>query len=118
MVRDKILLRRRVNPKRVDLPDGRTFYARYERVSRKNLPANVTVKKARTIGLRRRHISKQQQGSRILETVFNVGKMLFKSSYITKAFGIGSKTAKLAIGQKIIEEGIKQTLAIYKTRVK
>ena len=118
MVRDKILLRRRVNPKRADLPDGRTFYARYERVSRKNLPANVTVKKARTIGLRRRHISKQQQGSRILETVFNVGKMLFKSSYITKAFGIGSKAAKLAIGQKIIEEGIKQTLAIYKTRVK
>ena len=116
MVRDKILLRRRINPERVDLPDGRTFYARYEQVSRKNLPANVTVKKVRTIGLRCRHISKQQQGSRILEVVFNVGKMLFKPSYITKAFG--SKAAKLAIGQKIIEEGIKQTLAIYKTRVK
>ena len=37
MVRDKILLHRRVNPKRVTLPDGRTFYTRNERVSRRNL---------------------------------------------------------------------------------
>ena len=37
MVRDKILLRRRVNTKRVTLPDVRTFYTRNERVSRRNL---------------------------------------------------------------------------------
>lgn len=52
MVRDKILLRRRVDPQNATLTDSRTFYARYQRVSRKNLPANVTIKKVRTIGLR------------------------------------------------------------------
>ena len=50
MVKDKILLHRRVNRKRVTLLDGRTFYARYKRVSRRNLPANVTIKRARAIG--------------------------------------------------------------------
>ena len=29
MVRDKILLSRRVNPQKVTLPDGRTLYPRY-----------------------------------------------------------------------------------------
>ena len=45
MVTDKILLRRRVNARKVNLLDGRTLYTRYERVSRKNSPANVTIKK-------------------------------------------------------------------------
>ena len=44
-MREKILLRRRVAPKRVMLPNGQSFVARYERVSRKNLPRNITVKK-------------------------------------------------------------------------
>ena len=45
MVRNKILLRRKMTPKRVTLPDGHSFVARYERVSRKNLPRNVTTVK-------------------------------------------------------------------------
>ena len=53
MVRDKILLRSPVNPKRVTLRDGKTFYAIYEWVSRRNLPANVTIKRARAIRPRR-----------------------------------------------------------------
>ena len=48
MVGDKILLRERINPIRITLPDGR----RYEKVSRKESPANVTIKRTRTIGLR------------------------------------------------------------------
>ena len=46
--RDKILLRRYVNPKRVTLPDGRMFYVRCETLSRRNLFANVTLKRVRT----------------------------------------------------------------------
>ena len=53
MIRDKILLQRRVNPKKVNLPDEQTFYTRYQRVCRKNLTENLTIKKARTIGSRR-----------------------------------------------------------------
>ena len=47
MVRDKMLLHRRVNLKRVILTDGR-----YNRVSRRNIPENVTTKIATVIGLR------------------------------------------------------------------
>lgn len=43
MVRGKILLRRRANPQKVTLPDGRTLYTRYQRVSSKNLRTNVTI---------------------------------------------------------------------------
>ena len=32
---------KRANPKRVTLPNGRTFYARYKRATRAELPANV-----------------------------------------------------------------------------
>ena len=52
MYRYKVLLRRKVTPKRVTLPNGRSFIARYERVSRKNLPSNVTIRRNRTIGPR------------------------------------------------------------------
>ena len=37
MYREKVLLRRKVTPRRVTLPNRRSFVARYERVSRKNL---------------------------------------------------------------------------------
>ena len=39
--RDRIIMVRRENPKRVTLPNGRTFLARYRRATRAKLPANV-----------------------------------------------------------------------------
>ena len=45
MYRDKTLLRCRIAPKRITLPNGQSFVARFERVSQKNLPSNVTIKK-------------------------------------------------------------------------
>ena len=83
MVTYKILLQRCVNPKKVDLPDGRTFYARYERMNRKNLPANVTIKKVWIIGPRCGR-ERKQQGTRILGSVFKLGKKLYKPSYFKK----------------------------------
>ena len=47
-----VLLRRRTAPQRICLPNGRSFLARYERVSRRNLPQNVTIKRTRQIGPR------------------------------------------------------------------
>lgn len=41
----KIVLRHRGTPKIVSLPKGTTFTARYERISRKNLPSNIRLKK-------------------------------------------------------------------------
>ena len=52
MYRDKILLRCRTVPKRITLPNGQSFIARYEGVSRKNLSSNITITRKRTIGPR------------------------------------------------------------------
>ena len=48
----KIVLGHRAAPKRVRLPDGTTFVARYKRISRINLPGNIRVTKTRTVGPR------------------------------------------------------------------
>ena len=54
MVRDNILLRRLPVPKKVQLPNGRVCFAKYESVSRINLPRNVMIKRKRAIGPRNR----------------------------------------------------------------
>ena len=41
--RNRIIMIKRKNPKRVTLPDGRTFYAKYKRTTRAVLPANVNL---------------------------------------------------------------------------
>ena len=54
-MRQNVLLRQRVTPQRVQLPNGTWFLVRYETVSRKNLPSNVTIRRTRTIGPRNRN---------------------------------------------------------------
>ena len=53
-MRQTILLSHRAVPKRVRLPDGTSFVARYERISWKSLPGNIGITKTRTIGPRNR----------------------------------------------------------------
>ena len=43
--RDRIVMVKRQNPKRVTLPNGRTFYARYKQATRAGLPANVCLER-------------------------------------------------------------------------
>ena len=53
MVQKTIILSNRASPKIVNLPNGRSFTSRWERISRKKLPINIKVKRQRTIGPRR-----------------------------------------------------------------
>ena len=53
MVKQTVILRKRANPKVVNLPNGRSFTSRWERISRKQLPINIRVKRQRKIGPRR-----------------------------------------------------------------
>ena len=46
LYRNKTLLRQKVTTQHVILPNGQSFLVRYERVSRKNLPSNVTIKRS------------------------------------------------------------------------
>ena len=64
-MREKIVLRRRTFPRIVTLPNGTTFTARYERVSRKQLSTNIRVTNARKIGPRNRNKSKMGPGPAI-----------------------------------------------------
>ena len=58
--RDRIVMIKRANLKRVTLPNGRTFLARYNRATCTDLPANVRLerpyrKRAASKGKRRQH---------------------------------------------------------------
>ena len=53
MVKQTVILRKRANTKIVNLPNGRFFTSKWERISRKQLPINIRVKKQRMIGPRR-----------------------------------------------------------------
>ena len=61
-MREKIVLRRRTSPRIVTLPNGTTFTARYERISRKKLPTNICVTNTKKIGPRNRNKSKMGPG--------------------------------------------------------
>ena len=43
--KDRIVMVKRDMPKLVTLPNGRTFYARYKRTRRENLPANLRLER-------------------------------------------------------------------------
>ena len=99
MTRDNILLRR---PKKVTLLNGRTFYAKYEMVSCKNLPRNITFRRTRTIG---RQKQRRQREVGMISGLFTTG------------LKFGSKFLNSAIRQKIAEDGIKQIPHNYNTGV-
>ena len=82
MVRDNILNDRLAMLRK----NTQTFYAKYERVSRRNLPRNVTIKRNRTIGLRRH---RRQRGCGIIATLLNTG------------LKFGSKFLNLPLGKKL-----------------
>ena len=50
MVKKHIILRKRSSPIRVNLPNGRSFTSKWERISRRQLPINIKVTRNRTIG--------------------------------------------------------------------
>ena len=64
-------------PKRVTLPNGWTFYARYERIKRRDLPADIRMKRTyrqRVAPRNRRRRQAAQQGQGIASTAKNVIK--------------------------------------------
>ena len=81
---------------------------RYERVSRKNLPRNVTIKRAWQTGLRWQRKRKTQKGDSLLGNIVNSGtKELNSTGLLKKGLDIGLTETSSVIGKKIIDEGIK-----------
>ena len=82
--RNRIIMVKRQTPKKVTLPNGRTFYAKYKRTTRAELPANIVLRrgyKQRAAPRGRRRTVRQQRGRG------------FKS-FFKKALNFGKKAAK------------------------
>ena len=119
-MRDKIVLRRRPVSVAVNLHNGISFVSRYERVSRTQLPGNIRVTRARTIGPRQKIKNKEKSkvqlgqhasaGIRIRKEYGNLsrrqtGKGL-ASSLANLGLNMCSKAINSVIGKKIIDKGM------------
>ena len=130
MMRQKIVLRRRAVPKQVTLPNGTSFMAMYERMSRKKLPGNIRVTKTRIIGSQKKRFRKnrvrfalantptQDRARRIQRKCRRQQPSHTERGLVgdLAKLGIrmGSKAINSAFGKKIIDEGIKQVPNLYK----
>ena len=118
-----IILRKRAVPKVVNLPNGRFFTSKWERISRKQLPLNIKVKKQQTISPRRNnrmiYLNLAKEGFRKIkqkrkqqQSVQKLGSNLLKSG-----FELGSEAIGSEIGKKIINKGIDNIPSIFKFEV-
>ena len=132
MVKQMIILRKRANPKVVNLPNSRSFTSRWERISRRQLPINIRVNRRRTIGPRRnnrmiylnqaapalRKIRKRKQQD-ILDRLGPVydrvqGGRGLASNLAKAGLELGSKALGSEFGRRLINKGIDNIPNIFK----
>ena len=135
MVKKHIILRKRVNPKTINLPNGRSCVSKWERISRKQLPINIKVARNRTIGPRRNNrqiyfnlaregfknikIKRRKDAIKRLRPVYDrvnqTGSRL--GSNLAKAgFDLGSKALSFEFGKRLINKGIDNIPAFFKIK--
>ena len=133
MVKQTIILRKRANPKVVNLPNGRSFTSRWERISRKQLPINIKVKRQRKIGPRRNNRMiylnqaapasrkiKRRRKNEAIERLMPIYDRVNQSgsglaSNLAKAgLELSSKAISSEIGKKLINRGIDNIPNIFK----
>ena len=120
MVKRHIILRKRANPKTFNLPNGRSFVSKWERISRKQLPMNIRINIVRTIGRRRNnrriYFNLAREGFRKIKQKWKAqqsGKGL-GSNLIKAGFDLGLKALGSDIGKKLIDKGIDNIPNIFK----
>lgn len=125
-------MRKRANPKVINLPDGRSFTSRWERISRKQLEINIRVTRARSIGRRRNNrriyfnlarsaLEKIRQGRKQERKAARAAAAQSGSglgSNLAKAgFELGSKPLGSEFGKKLINKGIDNIPNVFKFAV-
>ena len=98
-------------PKRVTLPNGRTFVARYKRISRSKLRANIVMRRTYTQRAaprgRRRRVREQGQG------IFNFVKKVGRNPLVKSIERQGLKHAPAAyayLTKRVINKTLKRIL--------
>ena len=133
MVKKHIILRKRANPVQVNLPNGRSFTSKWERISSKQPPINMKVTKSRTIGprpnnrriyfnLARPALKKIRKKSReaiinrlaliydrVNQTGSSIGTDLLKTG-----LDLGSKALGSEFGKRLINKGIDNIPNLFK----
>ena len=111
--RDRIIMIKRTTPKRVTLPNGRTFFARYRRATRNDLPANVTFprvykERAAPKGKRRRRrvISYRERQREALRRRARAQRGRGIGSLFKKAYKLGKRALNSRLGKKITKAAI------------
>ena len=119
--RNRIIMIKRRTPKRVTLPDGRMFLARYKRATRNVLPCNINFlrpykQRAAPKGRRRKRRRINQRGrgfGSTLKKAVNLGKKAFNSRLCKKiARMVISKVpnALETVGGKVKNKRLKKIL--------
>ena len=108
-LRNNILLRRLAQPRRVTLPNGRIFLARYERVNRASLyPTNVRIKRTyrRKIGPRRQRKprKKQQEGKWVIDSQTMIRGIDLGKRAANTGIDLGKRAANTEVGRMIVDD--------------
>ena len=135
MVTRHVILRNRRSPVQIDLPNGRSFTSRWERISRKQLPINIRVARDRKIGPRKirkktnqaiigrlgpvyDRVAQREKAAldrlgpiydRINQGGSGIGSDLFRTG-----LNLDSRAISSDIGKKIINKGIDNIPNIFK----
>ena len=102
--RDRIIMIKRERLKRVTLPDGRTFLARYRHATRYDLPANIDLPKiyklrAAPKGKWRKKIGYRERQRATLRRRAQRGRGF--GSLLKKGFKLGKKALNSRLGKRI-----------------
>ena len=104
--RDRIIMIKRRTPKRVTLPDGRTFLARYKRATRNDLPRNINLirpykQRAAPKGRRRKRAAPRAAPRR--RRINQLGRGF--GSTLKKAVNLSKKAFNSRLGKKNCQNG-------------
>ena len=104
--RNRIIMIKRDRPKRVTLPNGRSFLARYRRATRDELPANIDfprVYKQRVApkGRRRKNRYRERQRATLRRRAQR-GRGI--GSFLKKGFKLGKRALKSSLGKNLQEQ--------------
>ena len=108
--RNRIIMIKTARPKRVTLPDGRTFLARYRRATRDDLPPNIDLprvykQRAAPKGRRRRNRYRERQRAALRRRAQR-GRGI--GSFIKKSFRLGKRALNSRSGKRLARAAISE----------
>ena len=112
--RDRIIMIKRATPKRVTLPNGRTFLARYKRATRNDLPHNISLpriykERAAPKGRRRRRLIPYRERQRAaLRRRARAQRGRGLGSVFKKAYKLGKRALNRRLGKRITRAAVSE----------